>query len=294
MVKTAVQVSLVTKYAGGKAPIQQQQPKNNSFNEQNSERQMQESHKFQQRVKQRQEVEQQHEYDRLQVQKNTQRIDNPQSDIAWLSTSDHPEKRIGSKKSEIKASRDRDGVARISGMARNTLDTTVRSNDVSNAQNKGTAKFDKEKGNMRGANTITGKTAAANRTKTMDSAANKRSNGEADCGQREAKKQRPSASLRKEIPGEIIDLACDASSDSEAEREEVEKVRTAKGILFLNHLISQEAELLKVPPVFSPGILYRILTLRFYPHELFLLNALQRNHKMVNELCGLKIRTCLY
>lgn len=270
MVKTAVQVALVTKYAGGKAPIQHQQPKSNSFYEQNSERLMQESHKFQQKVKQDLEVKQQHEYDRRQVQKNTQLVENPQSDVAWLSTSNHPEKRIGSKKNEIKASRAKDGVARISGTAKITLDTTVRSNDVSNAQTKGTGKFDKEKGNMRGANTITGKTVAANRTKTMDSAANKRSNGEVDqekrdCGQREAKKQRPSASSRKDIPGEIIDLACDASSDSEAEREEVEKVRTAKGILFLNHLISQEAELLKVPPVFSPGILYRILTLKFYP-----------------------------
>ena len=222
---------------------------------------MLENLKFRQRVKKELEVKQQHEYDSMQVQRNTQRIDNPESDVAWLSTSNHPEKRIGLKKNETKA--------RISGMARNTLDITVRSNDVSNAQTKGTGKFDREKGNMRGANMITGKTAAVNRPKSMDSAANKRSNGELEqekreCGQREAKKQRPSASLRKDIPGEVIDLACDASSDSEAEREEVEKVRTAKGILFLNHLISQEAELLKVPPVFSPGIFYPILTLKLY------------------------------
>lgn len=53
-------------------------------------------------------------------------------------------------------------------------------------------------------------------------------------------------SARKEGPGEVIDLACEMSSDSEAERDESEKVKSAKAILSLTQTITGEAEHLKL------------------------------------------------
>lgn len=255
---------MVTKYAQGNVQRQQQQPKSKSFIEQESQRRAIEGAKYQQRIRKDQDDKQMDEYSSRQVHKThpQQYVDNAatQDDGEWLSNPEDPPKKPIGKKAQVKTFNDRDGGARITGTARSTLDTIVRANDASNMNTKEAGRVDKEKENTRGgAKMVAGKASAVGRSKTAEPAANKRSNGELEQekrehGQRDAKKQRPSGA-RKEVPGEIIDLACDASSDSEAEREEVEKVRTAKGILFLNHLISQEAELLKVSPVFSPGIL---------------------------------------
>jgi hypothetical protein len=255
---------LVSKYAQGNVQRQQQQPKSNSYTEQESHRRAVESAKYQQWVRKGLDDKQMDEYSSRQVHKTNpqQHVDNAgtQDNEEWLSNPKDPPKRTTGRKSQVTTFDDRDGGAHITGTARSALDTIVRANDASNTNTKGAGKIEKEKENIRGgAKMVAGKASAVGRSKTAEPAANKRSNGELEQekrehGQRDAKKQRPSG-VRKEVPGEIIDLACDASSDSEAEREEVEKVRTAKGILFLNHLISQEAELLKVSPIFSPGIL---------------------------------------
>jgi hypothetical protein len=258
---------LVTKYAQGNVQRQQQPPKSNSFLEQEIERRASENAKFHQRTRKDQDDKQMNEYSSRQVHKTNpqQHVDNAatQDNVEWLTNPKDPRTKAIGKKAQVKTLNDRDGGARITGTARSALDTIVRANDASNTNTKGAGKIEKEKENIRGgAKMVAGKASAVGRSKTAELAANKRSNGELEQekrehGQRDAKKQRPSG-VRKEVPGEIIDLACDASSDSEAEREEVEKVRTAKGILFLNHLISQEAELLEVSPIFSPGILCSI------------------------------------
>jgi hypothetical protein len=259
---------LVSKYAQGNVQRQQQQPKSNSYAEQESTRRAVEGVKYQQRIRKGQDDKQMEEYSSRQVHNTNpqQHVDNSatQDNVEWLSNLKDPPKRTTGRKAQVTTFNDRDGGARITGTARGALDTIVRANDASNTNSKGAGRIEKEKENIRGgAKMVAGKASAVGRSKTAEPAANKRSNGELEQekrehGQRDAKKQRPSGA-RKEVPGEIIDLACDASSDSETEREEVEKVRTAKGILFLNHLISQEAELLKVSPIFSPGILYPLL-----------------------------------
>jgi hypothetical protein len=258
---------LVTKYAQGNVQRQQQQPKSNSYAEQESQRRAAESAKYQQMMRKEQDAKQMNEYSSRQVHRThpQQHVDNaaPQDDVAWLSSATDPTKKTISKKAHGRALIDRDGGVRMTDTARSTLETVVRANDASNTSNKGAGRIDKEKENVRGgAKMVAGKASGVGKSKAGEPSANKRSNGELEQekrehGQRDAKKQRPSG-VRKEVPGEIIDLACDASSDSEAERDEVEKVRTAKGILFLNHLISLEAELLKVSPIFSPGALYRL------------------------------------
>lgn len=62
-------------------------------------------------------------------------------------------------------------------------------------------------------------------------------------GQRTAKRQKLNS---RDGPAEVIDLACEVSSDSEAEREEVDKVKSAKGMRFISNLVAQEAGLLNV------------------------------------------------
>jgi hypothetical protein len=59
-------------------------------------------------------------------------------------------------------------------------------------------------------------------------------------------RKKPKQAARKDGPGEIIDLAGEISSDSEAEREEIDKVKSAKAILSLTQTITGEAEHLKV------------------------------------------------
>jgi hypothetical protein len=59
-------------------------------------------------------------------------------------------------------------------------------------------------------------------------------------------RKKPKQAARKDGPGEVIDLAGEISSDSEAEREEIDKVKSAKAILSLTQTITGEAEHLKV------------------------------------------------
>lgn len=55
-------------------------------------------------------------------------------------------------------------------------------------------------------------------------------------------RKKPKQTARKDGPGEIIDLAGELSSDSEAERNENSKVKSAKAILSLTQTITGEAE----------------------------------------------------
>jgi hypothetical protein len=59
-------------------------------------------------------------------------------------------------------------------------------------------------------------------------------------------RRKPKQAARKDGPGEVIDLAGEISSDSEAEREEIDKVKSAKAILSLTQTITGEAAHLKV------------------------------------------------
>lgn len=88
-------------------------------------------------------------------------------------------------------------------------------------------------------------------------------------GQRTAKRQKLNS---RDGPAEVIDLACDVSSDSEAEREEVEKVKTAKGIRYISTLVAQEAGLLNVTSLLHSGKLWFPLLLRCVAVCVFSLN----------------------
>lgn len=67
-----------------------------------------------------------------------------------------------------------------------------------------------------------------------------------DTDQRVRKKSKHTGN-RNDGPAVVIDLAGEVSSDSEAERTEGEKVKSAKAILCLNQTITGEAEQLKIP-----------------------------------------------